>query len=470
MNNASRKIIDAAVLSFMALLLAASLWAPSRHAMAQVLKNSKIMGQSVFNPSAFRWAIPQELVPAVQRSRQFVPGRATLMRSAPVQQPAYPDAARLTAAARAITDGTFSSKNIALSAGDKPMLASGTPAGTSAPMMMQTPPTPPRSPNTGVENQRQPVSGAKPYQLGAAATQSTVCAPGSWGISAVDGFKPPLAFGPQSDWNPYQIEGCGFGNTPGQVWLTGVKYQPTTAGSSGGGINSLHRGFSLHPDWVKLDLYQNRWSNGTIDVVVDPNASGYLATDSTVTLMVITANGQQYKLSGFTFVPMYVEQKLAYIPQRVLDSLWGAGKLVQQGAANLAQVTDSKGNTVTSYIFSPSDGSGILLGHTLAVVRDDNSASFAGGTDSYDFTGLIFITQLPSPIQADLSPQTCQSLPLNGQFSTNGNWLSTWTGSPVRFNVSWQEQSCTTANYGTASLSAYALDFYVLVPRGTTPW
>jgi hypothetical protein len=465
MKSASRKTAGAAVLFTMA-LLGAGLWAPTSPTLAQVLKGSR---GPIVNPNKFRWTIRQEFVQALGRGRQFVPGTEAVIRPAVAQQLNYRDSARIIAAARTIRGGALSSnssKSISMAGGDKPMLTPGTAAG--APMMVQPAPAAPQRQDP-VGGQHQPISNGNLSRIGVAATQSTTCYPGHWGISEVDGFKPPLAFGPQADWNPYRIEGCGFGNTPGQVWLTGVKYQPAASGG-GGGINVAPRAIRLHPDWVKLDIYQNHWSNGTIDVVVDPNASGYLATDNTVTLLVITANGQQYQLTGFTFVPMYVEQKLAYVPQRVLASLWGGGMQIKQGAANLAQVTDANGNKVTSYIFSPSDGSGILPGHTLAVLREDNSAAFAGGTDAFDFTGLIFITQHPL-YHADLSAQTCQSIyPNTGKFSTSGNWLFTWTGSPVKFTISWQEQSCAIPSLGTGSLSAYALDLYVLVPQGTMPW
>lgn len=361
----------------------------------------------------------------------------------------------IEAAARAIARGTFPAGSARAIGASQTMSAPGTHSTTTA---AAVPSGSPSSHKRDMQGEHGTSSGG-PNRAMSAEAVSNLCPPGAWGISTIDNLTPPLPnFTPHPASNPYRIEGCGFGDKPGEVWLTGVHYQP---GATAAGSKWVAPSTPIHTDWVKLYIYQNHWSNTTIDVVVDPNASGFLDTDN-VTLLVITANGQQFQTAGFSFLPIYEEQRLTSIPPSVLS----------QGVITLAQVNDAEGHPITNYIYSPSDGSLVLPGHTLAVGREDNTSSFPGGTDSFDFTG-HFITHVPL-FQAALPAQSCQAK--DEKFSTDGNWQFTWTASPIKFNISWQEQSCTVGSVrsrsgtSTGSISIYAVDIYVLVPRGTSPW
>ncbi len=424
-------------------------------------------GGTVANPASFRWILAspfvQELQHNVQAGRGGAAAPGSLSAASKIKDPA---AAKL--AATAIRQGTFGDGG-SFQVGSERTQSANT-AGSAATALNSG-----AQSSTSTGRARPPASpqpaGSRFAQAMNPAALSNICPPGGTGIKAVDHQQPLyFIFYPGVDFNPYQIEGCGFGDQPGQVWLTGVHNAhpgPMTAGSL-----SQKTGYLPHPDWIKLNVFQNHWNNRKIDVFLDPNTSGYVHTNN-VTLLVITSDGRQFTASGVEFSPILVEEKLASIPQELLVSLMGATSLTTitkySGAALLAQVHDSAGYPVTSYIFSPSNGSLVLPGHTLAVVREDNIAPFPGGTDAYDFTGKLWITRVEL-FQAPLSPQACQSLlPSQAKFSTNGNWQFMWTGSPVKFNISWQEQSCT-AGASTGSASVYALDMYVLTARGVDPW
>ncbi|HUJ32189.1 MAG TPA: hypothetical protein VLY23_12970 [Candidatus Acidoferrum sp.] len=340
----------------------------------------------------------------------------------------------------------------------------------------------PMSANTGMGGSpSQPSSSAKQNmhnQMGGAAAspiatapamKTDLCAQNAYGIATVDGEKTPPV-GPAAGWNPIVIQGCGFGDTPGQAWLTGVRYQAAAT-------RRPNQSFSIHPDWVELKLYQNHWTNNTILVYVDPNLSGYYDTPG-VTLVVTTAKGQRYQVTGLPFVPSYATEHLKSIPQNLLTTLMGASSIqqvetVSQGVVALAKINDAQGHPVETLIYSPSDGSGMLPGHTLAVVREDGSEPFSGGTDSYDFTGKMWIAGVQL-FHANLTTQSCVSLfPWSNGVSTNGGWNFQWTGSPVKFNISWQEQGCgynVQGQHVTAGVSIYALDLDGNYPVGTDPW
>ncbi|HTS12731.1 MAG TPA: hypothetical protein VMH00_11485 [Candidatus Limnocylindrales bacterium] len=341
----------------------------------------------------------------------------------------------------------------------QPMSATGRPGSPSQPSS---------SASQNVRNQR---GGAVASPIVAEpAVHTEICPQNSYGISSIDNEKTPPV-GPAPAWNPIVIQGCGFGDAPGQAWLTGVHYQSVAT-------RRPNQSFSIHPDWVELKVYQNRWTNGLILLCVDPNASGYYETDGSVTLVVTTAKGERYQATGLTFLPNYATKHLDSIPQNLLTTLMGASDIshvsvTSQGVVALAKVNDAQGHPVETLIYSPSDGSGLLPGHTLAVVREAGSAPFQGGTDSYDFTGKMWIDSVQL-FHANLTTQSCSSLfPWSTGVSTNGNWNFQWTGSPVKFNLSWQEQSCGYAvqgQYVVAGVSIYALDLDGNYPVGTDPW
>jgi hypothetical protein len=120
----------------------------------------------------------------------------------------------------------------------------------------------------------------------------------------------------------------------------------------------------------------------------------------------------------------------------------------------------------------------VLPGHTVAVVRDDNSATFAGGADTLDLSNSLgpgFQIMSVQQFNAALTSAGCQSVPPGGgHFTSNGSWNVTATGGGA-YMILWQEQSCATQstngpNVSIGSVSAYALDITVIGPRGVDPF
>ncbi|HUJ32188.1 MAG TPA: hypothetical protein VLY23_12965 [Candidatus Acidoferrum sp.] len=287
------------------------------------------------------------------------------------------------------------------------------------------------------------------------------------GIASVDGWKTgtPVIFSPMQLMDNYQsttyvIQGCGFGTKPGEVYLTGIQYSPSGPTEiRAGGLTKVR----MNSSQLGLEVSANAWTDKQISATVDPNTSGYYNADS-VTLVVKTADGKQYQAAGFKFRAAKAPQQLSSIP---LSSV------------TLAQVTDSSGHTVQAHAFSPSAGSVVLPGHTFAVVRDDNGATFSGGTDTINLNqtlqSLGFYVSSIQFYRADLTASGCQSIPPGGgKFTTNASWNVSQNGGGAQ--IQWEEQSCATASTnGTnatdiGSVSAYALDITVTGPRGVSPW
>ncbi|HTS12730.1 MAG TPA: hypothetical protein VMH00_11480 [Candidatus Limnocylindrales bacterium] len=324
--------------------------------------------------------------------------------------------------------------------------------------------TPPSSGPT----KHEPQGGGHPQpnatsRLGVAPPPAKLCVPG---IASVDGYKASVAFSPVQQSNEYNmtthvIQGCGFGSKPGEVYLTGVPYSPGGPIQIGAnGRTNIH----MNTGQLGLEVSASTWSDDKIQVTVDPNTSGYNASYR-ATLVVKTADGKQYQLPAFIFIPVMVQEPLSSIPL----SAFKAG-----------QVTDSSGRIVQAQAFSPSNGTVVLPGHAIGVIRDDNGATFVGGTDTIDLYNLLAPYFYVSSVQffrADLTAQGCASIPPGGgKFTTNGSWnVAKNTSDTISVAITWQEQSCATASTnGTAtdigSVSAYAIDITVTGPRGVSPW
>jgi len=270
----------------------------------------------------------------------------------------------------------------------------------------------------------------------------------------------------------YAIHGCGFGTVQGEAYLVGVTYRPVGApAGQRGGVR-----LGTHPDWVRLiaapgaDPNQNAaWTDTEIQIVVDPNASGFLDNYWSADVVVLPAGKPKIQsIDGFGFWAARAEQTLASVPLTPAGPL----NLKQPNSVSTAKttwfmpaaVTDSAGHFVGANLLSPSGASLVLPGHTFAVVRDDNSGSFSGKQDvvllNPSLLNLVNGFQ-PSGLQlftAALSSNSCTS-----NFSANGNWNTSYV-SQYKAMVSWQEQSC-----GGNGVSAYAVDIKVTGPRGVSP-
>jgi hypothetical protein len=330
----------------------------------------------------------------------------------------------------------------------------------------------------------------QPQRPGSQVIPTQVCIPG---IAIVDGQKSGVSVSPVSGpEGQFVIQGCGFGSIPGEVYLSGVQYDPARAK-----VIVQHLGLSSSPDRVNFTIPPNQWkgnqqfttfwSDRLITAQIDPNASGLYDTNS-VTLNIKTANGHVYQVAGMNFVAARADQVLSWIvpPQSGHSSFVMNTAFVTDPTAvvHLAAVTDSSGNLILPTISSPSTGT-TWSAESVGAIRaklgqsTPSRVTFQGGTDDY---------QLHLAPGFQLDPQTgiqmrhtqidvnqCQQS-FNGDYLSTGNWAVSYT-SKTAFQISWQEQSCwpkpgtqglSPMDYG--SVSVYALQITVLGPRGVSPW
>ena len=307
---------------------------------------------------------------------------------------------------------------------------------------------------TGPSRQQSPGQN-KPLtnQIGRVPPRTAICL--NPGIGTVDNAKSGTVFSPGY---LYKIQGCGFGTTPGQIYLTGIRNQNI----SNGGLSQAPS--PLHSDWVKLQPVAGKWSDSYIEAVVDPATSGFYDSPN-ATLRIITIDNRTLWNPGFTFFATRVPQTLASIPQglRIYSPMGKTQQLLGGINFSPAHVTDAAGHAVQADFLSPSAASVVLPGHTFAVVRDDNIASFPAAMDVLDLTSAIepngFEITGVQPFYANLPQQACPT-----KFSSNGNWNVLLTGID-KVDISWQEQSCS-----TNGVSAYAMDVTVTGPKGVSPF
>jgi hypothetical protein len=270
----------------------------------------------------------------------------------------------------------------------------------------------------------------------------------------------------------YVIQGCGFGTQPGRVYLSFLHY-PQKISPVSGPTQAIP--FRPNPDQLQFEIASGDWSERQIVVHIDPNASGYYDTDP-VTLVVQIAGGQQYKSGGFipgvhySFVAARAAQLLPFSPYLV----------------NAPYTFDSQGRQVPFYVGS--SAAPLFSGnHTVVVVRQVVGATFSNNLPDRVLVvppeqGQYASAELMTGFQvfgvqfyhADLPKVACIYVPPgNAQYTASGDWGvddSQWG----EYDVSWQEQSCTSTSAGagghTQSVSAYALDITVVGPRGVSPW
>ena len=331
----------------------------------------------------------------------------------------------------------------------------------------------PESSSSGVSTARTVL----PTKLGTNVIPSQVC---MVGIGAVDGQRSGVWFSPLSGPDgTFVIQGCGFGTTPGQIYLSGVHY--ASASSS-----SAPMGSSLAADQIGFLVASGNWSDRQIVAQIDANASGFYDTNN-ITLVIKTANGQLYQAAGFNFTAARTGQMLTAILKA--PSCWTSQNGCVPAGINLASV-----NSVNGQVQVDAESPTVSLikpGETIAVARQSMTGqfpipaapglSFPGATDVYQFKfapGFQLDPHTGVQLQhTTLDRSYCQSV--NGVPATNGNWSVNYL-STSSFQVSWQEEACwpqsslTSATtqqwleYG--SVSAYALDITVLGPRGVSPW
>jgi hypothetical protein len=150
--------------------------------------------------------------------------------------------------------------------------SAGTPAGSAArrpgPLLAAQPAPPP--PKHGV---------------GEATAPTSICMTGVTGIQAVNQKKSGVVFTPDPHYDLYTIVGCGFGNSPGRIYLQG------TAGAF-----PAHNGkLALAP----VDPVRG-WTDRAIIAKLDPNVTGELDQNN-ISLVVETSTGQHAQTNGHSF-------------------------------------------------------------------------------------------------------------------------------------------------------------------------
>jgi hypothetical protein len=303
------------------------------------------------------------------------------------------------------------------------------------------------------------------------------------GIATVDGAANGVWFSPVlGNEGRFVIQGCGFGSTPGEVYLSGVQHDPAL---TKGMVRNL--GTSMCPGCVYFRIEPNGWSDRQIVADIDPNASGLYDTNN-VTLEVKTAGGQVYQAPGMNFLAARADQVLNWIVKAPTGFSGYASQTAfissPTAVIRLTNVKDSLGNALVPGVASPSAGV-IWTGETVDIVRAELGAStlskvtFPGGSDTFQLIlapGFGLDPNNPIEMQhTQVDVAQCRTS-FNGEYSENGNWAISYT-SATSFQVSWQEEACwpkagaagdNPTDYG--SVSAYALRIAVLGPRGIDPW
>lgn len=302
------------------------------------------------------------------------------------------------------------------------------------------------------------------------------------GIATVDGGPNGVWFSPVSgDEGKFVIQGCGFGNTKGEVYLSGVQYDPTRT------TTRQPIAISTCSGCVYFQVASNDWSDRQIVAQIDANAGGLYDTNN-VTLNVKTAGGQVYQAIGMNFLAAREDQVLKELcpPQT-------APVCIPLGVS-LAKVSSAAG-VIYPYIESPSVGI-LRAGDAVAVDRayiphtfpipGTPGWSFPGGTDTYQLNFAPgFLLGPPTPQHptlgvklrhASLDSSYCQSV--GGAYSKSGQWEVDYT-STTSFQISWEQEGCwpaTTVTNGSnseilnfGSIAIYELDITVLGPRGVSP-
>jgi hypothetical protein len=237
-------------------------------------------------------------------------------------------------------------------------------------------------------------------------------------------------FSPDPNLDANVVAGCGFGNQPGSVYLTGPFATPR----------------------VPMHVYD--WLDNGIVVAMDPNFSGELDHLGNVTLVIVAANGQQTQATGFSFYAARAEVQLTTFPR---------------SQANLKIIPDAVGqNTVNINFTSPASS---VPGAAVDIFRQD-AGRFGLGFDSFSANQLSpgFWIDKFQFWHFDMTQADCDA-----DFYVDGFWGASWDDKTNALTVYTQEQHChiaptvNTPSYDY-SWSHYALAVWVVGPRGVNPW
>lgn len=306
---------------------------------------------------------------------------------------------------------------------------SGMQGARSSPSMAQRSEITPAS-NVGLVQQRGSPPGSKTY-VSPVVNPNTAAVAVCHGptISTVNGQVRGALFSTDPSYNDDLIEGCGFGNQKGSVYLSGPFATPM----------------------ARLNV--SYWADTWIDVQMDPYISGELDHGGNVTLVVALPNGQQTQAQGFSFYAVRATTLLAMIPR---------------SQTNLGFIPDASGAYTLSLDFaSPSS----IPATTLEINRWD-AGRFGSANDSFSFNQLSpgFYVDRVEFSHFDMTQADCGS-----DFYIDGNWTASWDAAANALRVATQEQHCHWPPFGESSFydyswSHYAIAVWAVGPRGTNPW
>ena len=323
----------------------------------------------------------------------------------------------------------------------------------------------------------------KPQVIGTRAPNPTQLCMG--GIASVDGQKSGILFSPVlGPDGRFVIQGCGFGNTAGLVYLSGLHHSSASPTGAARGVRSS----PIFRERVSFQIDPNGWSDRQIVARIDPDAGGFYDTNN-VSVVVKTASGQQYQAGGMNFLAVREDQMLQLLPKPPVCAQSTGYWCVPLGVS-LATVNATMAGPVQPEVESPSLAL-LQAGETIAVAREtavdqfpipaNPGHSFPGGTDTYQFHFAPGF-QLDPHTGVQLrhsSPDASYCQTVGGMPSKSGNWSVNYT-STSSFQISWEADDCwpnSTMTSGKsldvlnyASVSAYALEITVLGPRAVSPW
>jgi hypothetical protein len=259
-------------------------------------------------------------------------------------------------------------------------------------------------------------------------------------ITVVNGRAAGAVFTPQLSDNHYRIEGCGFGDKPGEIQLES---------------DSRVLPFP-YPQPIVLPLDgPGAWSDKEIDVHLDSHLSGI--PDFAVTLVVHLADGRRAGVRGCRFVAARGEPTLL----KTVAASWVKLNATTASSHAIHQL---------EYLSPPTRGNEVprdAAGMSALVIRSDPDA-FIGASDFYDFSGLNPGWVVES-IQVQSYLVTCPG------DVTRAEQAGTWNASfdVHGFTVTWASSSCLSflppIFRFTMSASQYAVKLWAIGPIGTEP-
>jgi|GEM_PF-2405048 len=297
--------------------------------------------------------------------------------------------------------------------------------------------------------------------LGISESLAVICAQDpTMRIVTVSGSASPATFTPTDQYNLYTIRGCSFGNQsptndPG----------PTDYVHIYGGTGSFHGKFAI-----------KFWSDNEIDVSLDESLTGFPDLNN-ITLVVERRDGQQTEKSGFNFYAARQWAPLTTIPQSWVT----LAPFPVDWSTNFSSPPASRSTLYPKpAIYPPGPSAGSA--YVSRSVDGGKYESLSGVSDYFDFSHLApGWTTDPSdqqhPAEFFSYDQYCPSgagwtVTYKQSF---GTWNAEWDGNNIRVGLS--DTTCSgfygflagADNYQNWSGSYYALQVWVIGPRGTDP-